>query len=152
MVRVTEDRIGVNPALILAVLSQESSVDDLIGKNIGKCTYNQSAPNKSGTVMSDSQKPAFLSIMSELGLNADTTPVSCPIVSDGSYGGAMGPAQFMPNTWWNPDTETGYKRRVSKVLGIESPSPFEALHAFTGTALYLSDALDRCKTAFLHHS
>ncbi len=148
LVRLYENRIGVNAALVLAVLTQESSVDGLIGKNIGKCTYNQQANNNSGTVMSDSQKPSYLALMSELGLNANTTPVSCPITADGQYGGAMGPSQFMPTTWWNIETETGYKRRVSQVMDIARPSPFNALDAFTGTALYLSDGLERCRTAF----
>jgi len=148
LVRKYESRIGINPALVLAVLTQESAVDGLIGKNIGKCYYNQSAPNKSGTVMSNSQKESFLAITSELGLNPNTTPVSCPIVSDGAYGGASGPAQFMPNTWWNVKTSTGYKKRVAKVTGVAVPSPFIPEHAFAGTALYLSDALERCLTAF----
>ena len=148
LVRMYEARVGVNVALTLAVLSQESSTDGLIGKNIGKCTYNQSASNQNGTVMADSQKASFLAIMSELGLNANTTPVSCPIYSDGAYGGAMGPAQFMPSTWWNVNTLTGFKARVANVLGVQVPNPFNSLDAFTGTALYLSDALDRCRTAF----
>ena len=148
LVRMHESRIGVNAALVLAVLTQESSVEGMIGKNIGKCTYKQSAANSAGTVMSESQKPSFLAITAELGLDANTVPVSCPIVSDGSYGGAMGPAQFMPSTWWNVSAETGYKKRVAQVTGSSLPSPFNSLDAFTGTALYLSDALARCKTAF----
>ena len=148
LVRVYEARIGVNAALTLAVLSQESSVDGLIGKNIGKCYYNQSAQNLNNSVMAPSQQASFLAITSELGLNPNTTPVSCPIYSDGSYGGAMGPAQFMPNTWWNVAGNTGYKQRIAQVMGIPTPSPFNNLDAFTGTALYLSDALARCKTAF----
>src|SRR3989344_3255978 len=148
LVRMYEARVGVNAALTLAVLSQESSSGGLIGKNIGKCTYNQTASNQNGTVMADSQKPSYLAIMAELGLNANTTPVSCPIYSDGSYGGAMGPAQFMPTTWWNVGTQAGFKSRVASVMGIQTPNPFNSTDAFTGTALYLADALDRCKTAF----
>jgi len=139
-----EERIGVESALVLAVLTQESAIDGVIGKNLGRCTYNQSAPNKSGTVMSNSQKSSFLAITKELGINSNTTPVSCPIPRDGQYGGAMGPSQFMPRTWWDINTGYGYKKRVAKVLGISTPSPFVNLDAFTGTALYLSDARDMC--------
>ena len=143
-----EEKIGIEAALTLSILSQESGIDGLIGKNQGRCTYNQSASNRAGTVMSDSQKPAFLAILAELGMDPNTTPVSCPIYSDGAYGGAMGPSQFMPNTWWDESSGTGYKKRVAKVLGISVPSPFNNLDAFTATALYLSDAMYRCKTAF----
>lgn len=143
-----EEKIGVEAALTLSILSQESGIDGLIGKNQGRCTYNQPATNKAGTVMSDSQKTSFLAILGELEMDPETTPVSCPIYSDGAYGGAMGPSQFMPNTWWNEKNGTGYKHRVAKVLGVAVPSPFNNLDAFTGTALYLSDAMYRCKTAF----
>jgi len=139
-----EEKIGVEAALVLGVLTQESAIDGVIGKNLGRCTYNQSASNKSGTVMSDSQKPSFLAIAQELGINPNTTPVSCPIPSDGSYGGAMGPSQFMPRTWWDISNGYGYKKRVAKVLGVESPSPFVNLDAFVGTMLYLSDARAMC--------
>lgn len=148
LVQAYEARVGINAALTLAVLSQESSTDNLIGKNIGKCTYKQAAKNSSGTVMAPSQYASFEAIMDELGLNPYSTPVSCPIYSDGAYGGAMGPAQFMPNTWWNVNTGTGYKERVAKVIGNGTPSPFANLDSFTGTALYLRDAMDRCQTAF----
>ncbi len=143
-----ESTIGVDAALVLAVLTQESSVDGLIGKNIGKCYYNQSAKNSSNQVMAPSQVSSFLAIMSDIGLNPDTTPVSCPIYSDGAYGGAMGPAQFMPKTWWDIEANVGYKKRVGSVIGTSIPSPFNNKEAFVGTALYLKDAQDRCKTAF----
>lgn len=143
-----ESTLGVNSALILAVLTQETSVDGLIGKNLGKCFYNQSANNANGTVMSGSQIPSFLAIMSDLGLNPNTTPVSCPIYSDGAYGGAMGPAQFMPKTWFDIGTGFGFKNRVGAVIGSEFPSPFENKDSFVGTGLYLKDAQSICKTAF----
>jgi len=148
LVQLYEERIGVEAALTLSILSQESGIGGMIGSNLGRCTYNQSAANKSGTVMRDSQKPSFLKIIGELGMDPNTTPVSCPITADGAYGGAMGPSQFMPTTWWDINNNVGYKKRVSKVLGISTPSPFNSLDAFTATALYLSDAMERCQTAF----
>ena len=142
-----ESTIGVSAALVLSVLFQESAVDSTIGKNIGQCTYNQVSSCVAGkTVMSDTQKPAFLNIMSNLGLNPDKTPISCAICRDGNYGGAMGPAQFMPETW------NGISSRVSKIIGIKYPSPFENLHAFTASAVLLKDNQDRCKTAFTKKS
>lgn len=145
-----EEVLGVESALVLAVLFQESGEGGVIGGNLGRCTYDQPKNNADGTVMSKSQHASFLAIVDELGLNPASVPVSCPIPADGQYGGAMGPAQFMPNTWWNvsADPQTGYKKRIAKVLGILVPSPFENLHAFTGTGLYLSDAFQRCKSAF----
>ncbi|MFZ2038425.1 MAG: hypothetical protein WAV11_00595 [Minisyncoccia bacterium] len=143
-----ESSIGVDIALILAVLSQESGINGIIGKNIGKCTYNQTAKNKAGTVMSDTQKPSFLSLMKELEMDPNITPVSCPIYSDGQYGGALGPAQFMPSTWWDVINKTGYKLRIGKIVGSSTPSPFTNRDAFVGTGLYLKDAQTICKTAF----
>jgi len=148
LVQLYEEKIGVEAALTLSILSQESGIDGIIGRNLGRCTYNQSADNKSGTVMSNSQKSSFLNIIEELGMDPETTPVSCPIASDGAYGGAMGPSQFMPTTWWDINTGFGYKKRIANVLGVSTPSPFNNLDAFTGTALYLSDAMERCQTAF----
>lgn len=139
-----ESQIGVEAALVLAVLTQESAIDGVIGSNLGRCTYNQTASNKAGTVMSNSQKESFLAIMKELRMNPDTTPVSCPIYGDGNYGGAMGPSQFMPNTWYDVNTGYGYKNRIAKILNIDIPSPFVNLDAFVGTASYLSDARSRC--------
>lgn len=138
-----ESTIGVNSALILAVLFQESAVDNTIGKNIGKCTYNQASSCVAGkTVMADSQKNSFLFIMSNIGLNPEVTPISCAICRDGNYGGAMGPAQFMPLTW------DGITKRVADIIGISYPSPFENKAAFVASGVLLKDNQDRCKTAF----
>jgi peptidoglycan hydrolase CwlO-like protein len=138
-----ESTIGVNSALILAVLFQESAVDSTIGKNIGQCTYNQVSSCGAGkNVMSNTQVPSFLSLANSLGLNANTTPVSCPICSDGNYGGAMGPAQFMPVTW------NGISSRVGSIIGASCPSPFKNLDAFVASGVLLKDNQDRCEAAF----
>lgn len=140
--KVAERSTGVRAALILATLTQESAEGGVIGRNLGRCFYNDPRANQSGTVMSNAQKDAFLAIMTELKLDPAKTPVSCPIVSDGAYGGAMGPAQFMPNTWQL------YKDRVAAITGGNPASPFNNLDAFTATALYLSGGLEGCRASF----
>lgn len=140
--KVAEGATGVRAALILAVLTQESSQDSVIGRNLGKCYYNDPAGNLSGTVMSNKQKVSYLTLMAILGLDPNKTPVSCPITSDGAYGGAMGPAQFMPNTW------DLYKDGISQITGNRPSSPFNNADAFTATALYLKDGLEGCKASF----
>ena len=148
LVRVAENAIGIRAAFILSILTQESGMDGVIGRNLGKCFYETRWNNLSGTVMSNSQKPSFLYIMRNLGKDPNTTPVSCPVSQGGQYGGAMGPSQFMPKTWWDLDAGTGYKYRVEKVTKSPFASPFENLDAFTATALCLSDALDGCESMY----
>jgi membrane-bound lytic murein transglycosylase B len=79
------------------------------------------------------QEP-FKTITTELGRDIDTTPVSCPMKNkDGSqlgWGGAMGPAQFIPSTW------IGYKDRVAALTG-KSADPWDIRDAFVAAALLL---------------
>lgn len=142
LAQVAEKATSVRTAFILSILTQESAVDGVIGRNLGKCYYNDERDNANGTVMSNGQKPAFLTLMKELGLDPEKTPVSCPIASDGAYGGAMGPAQFMPTTW------EIHKEAVAKITGGAPPSPFNNLDAFTATALYLKNGLEGCRQTY----
>lgn len=128
---------GVRPALILGLLEVESA----LGVNVGQCNCAGQAvcrhPELSyKQVMSSSQWSAFETITKELGLNSNTTPVSC-YVAGGTVqmGGAMGPAQFMPNTWLN----LGYKQRVEGITGVKPANPWRAQDAFLAAALYLAD-------------
>lgn len=130
-------RTSVRTAIILAIITQESN----LGENIGTCNRVGDPPTKSwqnimpgpndgGKSYRDDQT-LFLQITKELGLDPNTTPLSCPI--GGGWGGAMGPSQFIPTTWMT------YKDRITQVTGSEPPNPWNPLDAFTATGLLLKD-------------
>lgn len=128
-------RTGVREALLLAVLTQESN----LGKNVGTCNRPGDPESKSWRVVMrpDSREP-FLQITKELGLNPDTTPISCPMQV--GWGGAMGPAQFMPKTW------LAYKDRIGQITGKNPPNPWDVRDAFVAAALYLANHGATAKT------
>ena len=74
----------------------------------------------------------FLRITGKLGLVWNQTPVSCPIAGVAGYGGAMGPAQFIPTTW------TIFETRLKNTLGYDA-SPWAPKDAFYASAMYLTD-------------
>ncbi len=139
LVQPFESSLGIDAAFLLAILFQESGYKGQIGGNIGQCKYNQYNRHGNDTygyeVMSKSQQSAFLDIIDGIGAVAADTPVSCPIPSDGSYGGAMGPAQFMPKTWLS------IRSVAAKILGKvkEAVSPFVNQDAFIASGAYLRD-------------
>ncbi len=136
LAKYAESITGVRPALILGLLQMESA----LGKNVGQCNCagrpNCRHPNLTyKDVMHRNHWSAFETVTNELGLDIWSTPVSCSI-SGGmvQWGGAMGPAQFMPNTWLN----LGYRDRVAAITG-QPASPWRVRDAFLASGLYLMD-------------
>lgn len=134
---------GVRPAFLLAILQQESA----IGKNVGQCyltnpTTGEGIQVSTGKITLRTMKPSrdvqpFLQITKELGRDPYKTLVSCPMSF--GWGGAMGPAQFIPSTWML------YKDRLRSILGRPA-DPWNIQDAFLASGLYLSDYGAKIKT------
>jgi membrane-bound lytic murein transglycosylase B len=73
-----------------------------------------------------------LDITRRLGLDPDKMPVSKKAWY--GYGGAMGPAQFIPSTW------ILYEKRISTLTGNNPPNPWNPEDAFMAAAIYLKDS------------
>ncbi len=131
-------KTGIDPAFLLAELTQESN----LGANVGQCFLTNTDTGagvgaNSGKQFTNVMKPTrdvqpFLAITSSLGMDWKTTRVSCPIAGVAGYGGAMGPAQFIASTW------TLFVSRLQKALG-HTPNPWMPEDAFMASSLYLTD-------------
>lgn len=130
-------RTGVRPALILAILSQESD----LGKNVGQCLITDLSTGDGkgkntgtpfpGTMKAPRDTVPFERLMKAAGRDPYNTPISCPL--PGGYGGAMGPTQFIPSTW------EMYEGRIKAALGVGAADPWNPAHAVMATGLYLAD-------------
>jgi len=131
-------KAGVRPALILGILTQETN----LGSNIGVVGRWQTDMHPTR------DQPIFKEIMVALGMDPNAMPVSAR--PGYGWGGAMGPAQFIPSTWvsyggfikdatgaWIYDKS---RDRIRQLTGKGSPSnPYDKQDAFMAAALLMSD-------------
>jgi membrane-bound lytic murein transglycosylase B len=113
-------KTGVRPALILGVIAEESN----LGENVG-------TGNWLADMHPTRDRPVFAQICQELGLDPDAMPVSKKPWY--GWGGAMGPAQFIPSTW------VLYQDRIGKLAGQNPPNPWDPKTAFIATGLLMMD-------------
>ncbi|MBI4114733.1 MAG: hypothetical protein HY445_02725 [Candidatus Niyogibacteria bacterium] len=111
---------GVRPALILGVIAEESN----LGENVGTGDWRTDMKNPRDTV-------PFLDITSRLGLDPDLMPVSKKTWY--GWGGAMGPAQFIPSTW------IAYEDKIAQLSGQNPPNPWDPRTAFIASAILLKE-------------
>ena len=146
--------VGVRPAVILGVLKQETRLGEFLG---------------TGSWLTDAHptrdRPVFPYIMTAVGLNPDSVPVSK--APSYGWGGAMGPSQFIPSTWvcyggfinvntsdcnnakrsmtWDdfwqgPWEYKASKDRIRNALGSNRVSnPYNNQDAFTATGMLMAD-------------
>jgi peptidoglycan hydrolase CwlO-like protein len=153
--QIAQKATGVDPAFLLAIMTQESN----LGANVGQCNLPTSpdsakwfsimpgptahqnylnddkscGPHAATPCSSRDDQTPYQQIMSSLGRDPASMPLSCPIPSAGPWGGAMGPAQFIPSTW------VLFTARIISATGDANPDPWSAKDAFAASAFYLSD-------------
>lgn len=113
-------KTGVRPALILGIITEETNLGENVGTGNWKVDMH---PTR--------DQPIFEQICAKLGLNPDLQPVSKKAWY--GYGGAMGPAQFIPSTW------VLYEDRIVAINGTSPANPWNPRDAFLATALLLQD-------------
>ena len=129
---VVSKKIGIRPAFLLAIITQESDISSgTLGVNVGTCNRPQDTKKWRDVMKPTRDYEPFLAITKSLGIDPETVPVSCPY--GGGYGGAMGPAQFIPSTW------VLYIDRIARITGNNPPNPWNAEDAFAASGLLLLD-------------
>ena len=127
-------KTGIRPAFLLGLITEESG----LGKNVGTGTwYADMNPTR--------DVPIFKEITQSLGIDPNAMPVSKRAWY--GWGGAMGPAQFIPSTWalyagyvkpnWTYDPS---KDRIGRLTGNTPPDPWNPEDAFMAAAIYLTDS------------
>lgn len=115
-----EEQTGVRPAFLLGIIAEESN----LGANVG-------TGNWLDDMHPDRDRPVFEEICARLGLNPDDMPVSKKPWY--GWGGAMGPAQFIPSTW------VLFEDKVAELTGHNPPNPWDPEDAFMASAVLLKD-------------
>ncbi|MEK7568519.1 MAG: lytic murein transglycosylase [Patescibacteria group bacterium] len=134
---IVSKKTGIRPAFLLAIFMQESG----FGKNQGSCYLKDrntgaGTSSRTGNTISRVMKPdrdvsPFFDITGKVGRDPFNTLVSCP--QSVGYGGAMGPAQFIPSTW------VLYEDFITTALGIDAADPWRARDAFMAAGFLLKD-------------
>jgi outer membrane murein-binding lipoprotein Lpp len=112
---------GIRKDYLLGVLVVESN----LGRYTGGCNFKESR-------MSGYRASVFKEICNELKYDYNKQKVSCPPKGYKGTGGAMGVAQFMPDTW------AGYKSSIASVTGHKTPDPWSLTDGVVAMALKLT--------------
>ncbi|MBP9728259.1 MAG: lytic murein transglycosylase [Candidatus Moranbacteria bacterium] len=131
-------KTGVPKGFLFGVLKMETN----LGANVGGCTYAQVEDGAEKSYKAKKLGPkawatflrrrdTFKTITKELGIDYRKQKVSCNPRGYVGTGGAMGVAQFMPDTW------VAYKGAVTSATGHNPPSPWNLTDGVMAMALKL---------------
>jgi beta-N-acetylhexosaminidase len=125
----------IRPAFLMAIFQEELTLEktDLCYLKDFKTGEGIRFDNgkKLLRVMNSRDIPDFLKITKDLKKDPLKTLVTCPMSF--GWGGAMGPADFIPSTWLK------YKDKIEKITG-KSADPWNIQDAFLASGLYLSES------------
>lgn len=131
-------KTGVPKGFLFGVLKMETN----LGANVGGCTYAQVEDGAEKNYKAKKlgkkawntflrRRDIFKTITKELDIDYRKQKVSCNPSGYAGTGGAMGVAQFMPDTWM------GYKSAVTAATGHNPPSPWNLTDGVMAMALKL---------------
>lgn len=136
-----ENKTGVKRAFILAILKQESNWGQNTGTSLyldalSRCVNRKKDEYRDryeyALTLAQKRENVFLQVIQELNLPETMLVSACPRSYLGT-GGALGPAQFMPDTW------LGYKEQLTVLKG-SVPSPFDIQDAMLAMGVKLAQA------------
>ena len=126
-IKYASKKTGVSKGFLFGMLSMESG----LGRYTGGCYYKESN-------MNNARKKYFKEICEDLDYNYKKQKVSCPPKSYAGTGGAMGVAQFMPDTWM------GYRGKIASATGKKVPDPWDLFDGVMAMAIKLdNDGADK---------
>lgn len=131
---------GVRKDFLMGMLAVESD----LGRNTGKCTYEEVAAGAEEShrrgqlgraawnTFQERQK-IIEKLAADLGYDAGQLRVSCNPGNYAGTGGALGVPQFMPDIWMH------YKDEIAEIVGKKNPDPWNAKDGVVAMALLLAD-------------
>lgn len=127
---------GTRAAFMMAIAQEELFLEELDMCYLRNFETGEGVRGIDGKIMLKTMKPDrdikdFLSITKELGVDAEKVMVTCPMSF--GWGGAMGPADFIPSTW------VKYKDKVKEKTGRPA-NPWDIEDAFLAMGMYLADS------------
>ena len=137
-----ENTTGVRSAFLLAISQEELTLEKLDMCYLTNFITGEGVRAIDGKKLAKTMKPDrdiqyFLDITQKLGRDPSKTLITCPMSF--GWGGAMGPADFIPSTC------VQYQNRVEKITG-KPADPLDIRDAFLAMGLYLADSGASSKT------
>jgi len=137
-----EKSVTIRPAFLLAIFQEELKLEKFDMCYLTNFDTGDGIRVADGKKLAKVMKPdrdiqSFLNITEELGKDPSKTLITCPMSF--GYGGAMGPADFIPSTWMR------YKEKIENITG-KPANPWDIYDAFLAAGLYLSKSGANLKT------